>query len=500
MHRSAVLVAVLLGLLVVGLHASDAATAVPVMSAAGQPAAQPGSIEIAALPAKVDPRGGRFGLRLTNAGGEPVRELRVTVSPPPGVAVDHDPAPAELGAKASTVLVASVTGWPSTSPATILVRAAGQSSAGPVTALVAVELTAGPPVTMTIIGNNRITDRSRADLVAVVTNETGSPLEVNLHAEAGGHSVTFAKQMPVTVPARQTVPVPLTVHTQGTVRTGKLGIVVVATAYYDGVPPARASATRELDVALSSTDLVPGLLGIGTSVLLPGLVAVWLWLAVQRLDRRRLAAPTRSIAAQIWENKALLGVAVGASLLAAYVCAFLGIGDPLDAPTWRNLVTAMLVAAVLGAAGSAVLVGIHRARVPLIAAGSTPLQVLAAAVKYDPKAQRQLLKVGDDQQGVLVHRDRDKLVVAPQIHFSQPDTVVATLEEANDLRGAVARLGHFDGIFTGEGPWVRTPTVLDSSAASQLGTAHLLVYRSDLPSAGEQGEAFDPVGQRVENR
>ena len=92
------------------------------------------------------------------------------------------------------------------------------------------------------------------------------------------------------------------------VRRGAAALVVTATTVSD--PPTTVSATRQLDVALAA-DALPGPIGIGSLLLLPGLVALWTAITVWNDDRRRIGLAPSTAGKQIWDDKLWLAAALG---------------------------------------------------------------------------------------------------------------------------------------------------------------------------------------------
>jgi hypothetical protein len=92
-------------------------------------------------------------------------------------------------------------------------------------------------------------------------------------------------------------------------------------------------ATKER--AAASADILPGLPGVGSVVVIPGLVAIWATLTVLHRDRRQLGLATGTAGSQIWDNKLWLLAAAAVSLVAAMLYSVAGFADLLD-PTRRS--------------------------------------------------------------------------------------------------------------------------------------------------------------------
>jgi hypothetical protein len=85
----------------------------------------------------------------------------------------------------------------------------------------------------------------------------------------------------------------------------------------------------------TSADILPGLQGVGSVVVISDLVAIWATLAVLHRDRRQLGLATGTAGIQIWDNKLWLLAAAAVSLVAAMLYSVAGFADLLD-PTRRS--------------------------------------------------------------------------------------------------------------------------------------------------------------------
>ncbi len=440
-------------------------------------ATAPGTIELSIAPDELAPATNSATLLLSNSGDGPVRDLAVEIDAPAGVDVKVEPeAIALLAPRTSTLLTLTIAGQPALRPATLVVRASGATDAGPAAALATIALIqAAAPVSLALAGNTRMTESSPADLQAVVANLTDAPLAVTLRAEAGAHQARLAVVEEQAADARPANPVSLTVAPRGTaivfvrvdadgvVRRGKIAVVVTASVTAEGLPaPVEVAASRELDTALSSADLLPGPLGVG-ALAVPGLAGVATWLAVGRWDRRRLGLTPPGVAAQIWDNKLWFLAVAAVSLAAVVVYDGLGGVDMLDSYDWQDLLIASVGAAAAGFGAAQGRVWLYRRRVPLITAGSDPLVVLRAAARTDSSLRRLTFTVSDTATGLLVHHDRDAVVLAPRVGCSRPDSVV----NAPDLAAAVeaAGAGDFDGHWWPTAGQVDAPVAVSGAAA-----------------------------------
>ena len=196
-----------------------------------------------------------------------------------------------------------------------VVQASGESDQVTVSAATAVELLPLPAATIALVGNNRLTERSPADLHVVVTNPSDATVTVTLSASAGKHDASLD------VPAfelkpKQAKDVALTVRADGALRRGNVGLVVRGEVTGAGQTQ-QLVVTRELSVAVAADEL-PGPLGVGTMVVVPGLVALLVFFEVRALDRKRIGV-SHPGAMAVWNDKTWLLAAGGASLAAATV-------------------------------------------------------------------------------------------------------------------------------------------------------------------------------------
>ncbi|WP_331729234.1 hypothetical protein OG592_43530 (plasmid) [Streptomyces avidinii] len=307
-------------------------------------------------------------------------------------------------------------------------------------------------VSLVLSGADGITDRSPANLTAVVTNDSERAVVVEVRADAGNNHVRVArstagaravetgKSVSVKMAPHTSELVFIEVRTQKPVRRGKAALVVIAT-----VRPAAAATTkpkaptakptppssdpvvtRELNVELAGSDLL--VLGIGSALIVPGLLAVWAALQVWVHDRRQLGLHPNA-ASIIWANKLWLLGAAFVSILAVWAYATLfGQADLLDTYTWRDLVLVSVGSAIAAAVLSALVVAVYRFRKHRITGSSRPWDVLRAAAQYDGALfERPVYATSDDpaRLGLLVHRDGEAVVLTPPIRFSGPDSLVA---------------------------------------------------------------------------
>jgi len=409
----------------------------------------PGSLELTAAPTKATPDRA-ISVRVANTGGDTITGVAIWLDVPPGVTATAKPdRPADLVPGASTFTTVTATGVPQSRPATLVVKATGRSGSADVTAQTLIELVRTEPVpTLTLTGNNRLTDSSATDLVAVIDNATDTTATVVVRATAGQHVVRLVAQggdvtaakpggsVTLTMEPRRSAVVLIEVRAQRPLRRGTTAVVVTAsvTAPQDAAP-VDVSAVRSLDVALSA-DLLPGLLGVGSILVVPGLVTIWAALTVLGRDRRRIGLAAPDAASRIWENKLWMLAAAAVSLVAAALYAALGFANLLDTYTLSDVAIVTVAAGLLGAAAAGAAVWRHRRGTPAVTPGSPPLAVLDAAARAEDTMARPVYRTTDGKLGLLVQHDRDAVVLTPQIEYTEIDG----LDDQAQLKSAIARI------------------------------------------------------------
>jgi hypothetical protein len=471
--------------------AGVASVVLAILMWASPTSASPGNLEVTAAPTQLTPAESIVVVRIANTGGGPVSDITIDIRSPTGISASARPSSIDdLRPGSSTVVTVMVTGASAPRPAFLVLLASGESESGQVTALATVELVAAEaPAALALVGNTRMTDASPAILAAVITNLSDAPISVALRADAGQHETRLAKEgenvgeappgagLAVDIGPRDTTVATVQVTAQPPLRRGKAGLVVTVTVSYGpGAEPATIVATRELDVELSGSDLLPGLLGVSSVLVLPGLLAVLMWLLVDQRDRKRLGVETPNVAKQLWDNKLWLLAAGATSLVILRLYSAAGFPDLLDAFTLSDLFTVTVIAGLLGAASSALRVWVHRRRVPLITSSSDERAVLKAAARADQHVHRVAYKTSTGQVGLLVHRDREALVLSPRVFFSRPDSLADAIQR-DDLRAASkAMAADFDGRFPTppEADHIRAPMAVTNAVAQ--GREQMLEY------------------------
>ncbi|MGX1266871.1 hypothetical protein [Streptomyces phaeoluteigriseus] len=320
-----------------------------------------------------------------------------------------------------------------------------------------------------------MTDRSPADLIAVLTNSSDRSVSVSLRADAGRNPARTAissealddakdgDATDVAIAARKSALVFVQVRAGEPVRRGKVAVVVTATVTREvGRTPQGAgeeqlgqvTVSRELNAERAGSDLLPAALGGGAALLLPGVLAVWACLQVWVYDRRRLGVNIPSASTLLWDNKLwwLCGVLVSLAAIWIYSAAF-GQDDLLDTYRWLDLawVSVGSLLAAFVASSLALLYYRHRRR-RLITSTSTPAEIVEAAHQYKNTYEREVYEVVDGVHGLLVHRDLDAIVLTPPITFEGPDAVTRA-NRNKDLAAATQAIKAAKGDDAFDGGW-----------------------------------------------
>lgn len=411
-----------------------------------------GSLSVEAAPTKVASDGSVVTLRVANVGDSSIDAIEIAAQGPAGVTAVVEPAKlTALTAGASLLVQIAVSGLPERRPASIVVRATGRSGAADVAAVAVIEIASvEPAVSLVLTGNSRLTDASPADVVAVITNTADTPVDLSIRAMAGQHLVRLAaeqsdivhaapaKPMTMVVAARQSTVARVQVQAKRPLRRGTTSLVVTATVRpVRGMPTVDVTAERNLDVELSA-DVLPGMLGVGSVLAIPGLVAVWVMLTILRHDRRRIGLDGNcpSVGSQIWDNKLWLLVAVAISLVAAWLYSSLGFTDLLDTYTVSDIVTVSLALGVLVALVGTAALRVRRRITREITPTSTPIEVLLAAEREQHFVNRPVYYVSDNKKGIVVRHDWGAVILTPPIEFTEIDGI-STKVANNTLVGVV---------------------------------------------------------------
>ncbi|HEX9992981.1 MAG TPA: hypothetical protein VGB14_08650 [Acidimicrobiales bacterium] len=439
-------------------------------AADAQEAPGPGSLTVEAAPAEVTAAAGTALVRVANGGGSPVTGVTVEAVPPDGTTVT--PRETRLGtlpAGGSTLVELRLGG----TPGVVAVRADGTAGAVAVAAAATVELTVPAPSTIAIVGNTRLTERSPADLQVVVTNAGDTTAEVELTADAGDHTATLERTS-LSVAPRSAERVGLTVEADDELRRGAVGVVVRAEVAGDGTQD--VVATRELEVALAA-DALPGPLGVGSMLVLPGLVALLAFFEVRASDRRRIGARHPGAKA-VWDDKTWILLGGIVSLAAAAVYTLVAGRDLLDVYELSDIAVLTIVVGALGAGAALVANWQHRRDVPAVVETSPVTDVLRAAARSSGSVTRRRYKVGD-RYGLLVQRDGAALVLSPPICFESGGPVRKAFDDTKDpdrfAKAVAAMPADFDGRFDPGADDIAGPIVVEQ--AVEAGQGDLLVYK-----------------------
>jgi hypothetical protein len=408
-----------------------------------------GSLVIEAA-AQETPPGSSVTVSVANVGEGPVTSVELTLAPPEGVEATITPAtiPA-LAAGTSILAVVALSGEPSTELRRVEVRATGASTSGATSSVTSIEIASSQPaVTMSIAGNTRLTDASPADLVAVLSNAGPERVRIALRGSAGQHDVRIAAEgddvalsdpggvLEVEVPSDGAAVVQVRVEADGPVRRGSAALVLTA-----DVSTSQSSyvvtATQTLDTSLS-TDVLPGIVGLGSVLFVPGLVAVWVWLAVRSREERRRGLAPASPASKIFDNKLWLLVAAAISVAAATAYSAVGFTDLFDTYALWDIVQLSLVCGVVSLVVATVVVAVQGRGVPTLDKDLDPRVTLEEAAAFSPSNERAVYKTADGKHGLLVKTiEGDTLVLSPPIWFTELDGVGAALTRRAPLREVV---------------------------------------------------------------
>jgi hypothetical protein len=395
------------GLAALLLVAAGAAILAIVAPTAASAAVGPGALAVEVVPAKVTLGDGTAVVRVANSGDAEVTGVALEVDAPAAVTWHLDRTDiGTLPPGASALITLTLDG----TAGSAVVTARGQTGGITVSAAAGVQ-SAMPTHTLALVGNTRLTERSPADLVVVVTNGSDATVNVELFASAGKQRATPPRRSFELGP-REVRDVPLTVEGAGNLRRGTVGLIVQARI--TGAGTQHLVTTRELTVAIAADEL-PGPLGVSSLLLVPGLVALLVFFEVRSKDRKRIgvAHPGAKV---VWDNKTWLLLAGGLSLAVVAVYDAVMDRDVLDAPLVRDITLLTVAVGAAGAVAALVSVRRHRISTPVINTRSDPAQVLRAAYRSDKRLERPRYKVGD-KFGLLVHRDGDALVLTPPISF-----------------------------------------------------------------------------------
>lgn len=454
-----------------------------------QVASGPGALQVSVAPDRLSPGANRVVVRVANTGAGLVRDVVVDLIAPAGVdAVPPQSQFGVLGPSVSETVVLTITGSSPAGDASLVVRAQGLAQSGPTVAIASVGLPeAKAPASIDLVGTDRLSDAGPADLEAVVTNTSSRELAVDLRGDAGGHRLRFLDEhghghatVMLSIPAHAVAVQRVRVSRSGRLRRGTVSAEVVARVTAPDLPTAfDVAAEHPLTVALTASDILPGPLGVGTVLLIPGLVALLVWFQVLGSDRRRLGLSPPTLASQVWDNKVSVVYVVGASLLAIGVYRVVTGVSLLDAYDWTDLFVVTAASGAVAWAAATVKVQLHRKDVPVISESSSPRDVLAAAAKADGHVVRDRYKAGD-RVGLFVHRDGDAVVLTPPVLFSKPDGV-ATALAAGDLAGVsdAATGADFDGKFEANDQTVPSPGAYPGAVHVASGVDKIARYAED---------------------
>lgn len=386
-----------------------------------------------------------FSVRISNTGGIAITGVRVSAAAPEGVIATPTPALIEtLNPGASKLVELSLQGSPSRRPASLEIIAIGTTDGVDTSSVVSVSLVdTEPVVALTVTGNTMLSDESPADLMVVVQNKGDTSADVTLRAFAGHHTVRLAQQdddvakvaigtiLKISIPANSASSALLRVEAKPPLRRGSAPVMVTAEVK-SGSEQYEVVSTTPLTTSLAA-DALPPVLGISSAVFIPGFLGVWSFLSFWNRDRRRLGVAAPDAGEQMWKNKFWLLAAVGCSIVIAFVAKGLGVAYLLDTYSLAEILKVSIGAALLGLLAAWVVVQLHRQKVRLINAESTPLEVIRAAAEADASTKRDVYQGTDGRKGLFAHRDRDAVVVTPQIAMTNMGDVSRVVDSGGEL-------------------------------------------------------------------
>jgi hypothetical protein len=400
-----------------------------------------GQLEISAASSGAFLSDSSFTVRVANTGDGPVEAIALDCDNPPGVTTTVNPKVIpRLNGHASILATISTHGVPDQNPARFVLNARGHSDAGPTEAVTTVDRQEAQPATsLALAGNARLTDWEPAGLTATIGNSSDAPVQVLLQASAGQNDIDFAPvagdpdQTNAQVATTHRIAVQphksaeVVVHVKAKVQLLRSKTALVVTATVDSPPagaqPYAVSASRDLDIALSS-DILPGPLGFGTMLTIPGLLAMLAFLKVWQKDRQIAGLDPQPVSEQMWANKfRSIAVAVVISGIAAilYATLFIKIGvlDFLDAYTLIDIVRLSVACLVIGLAVAIVVTLIHILTVTHLIFRASPVVILKAAARSSDSIEREAYTVAG-KTGLLVRKDwpRGMLILTPPIKYT----------------------------------------------------------------------------------
>lgn len=433
-------------------------------------------------------------VQVTNVADIQVNKLNVATDAPFGVTVRPTAfAQARLAAGASALFRFKLGGGPAHRPASLVITATGRQGATPVSAMATVALVANEAeVQVTLSGDDTITDTSPAVDVAVIQNLLDVPVSVILTASAGPDVVRLAHldgqpsvSGPLTLHLRPHAAASVVMRTSAHLPLPRGSVPLVLTATITGADGVASEVTVVKDLKASlAADVLPGPLGVGSVVLVPGLLAMWAIVAVYHRDRRRIGLEPPSAAAQVWDNKILLVAAILISVVAAGAYKFLGLGDVWSAPALSDIIILSAASAVAGALATDLVLTLRRRIVTAaVSPRSEPMDVLGAAARDKDSIARQVYRTPDGLRGLLVHKDLGAFVITPPIQYADVDDIRdSSLTRAIDLiRGTASPQEHVQ--FLTNEHYVQGPRAL-ANAIPLAGQEEDILQYTDDPLRG----------------
>jgi hypothetical protein len=466
-----------------------------------------GALELKIYPPNITP-GGRAFVVVSNPSTETVADITLRWTSPPGVTIKVDGATSRAPGRIpslppgdTTVLNLQVRGVPSRDSLDMVFRANGRTGAQRVVAVAAASLAARKPlVDVKLSGGPSMTDVSPATLVALIQNLSPYRVNADVAVSAGRNKAGLSERANDEDLGTQTLCIQLaplqirrlyvTAKASGRVRKGTASIFVdvAAARAAHAAPNADCPAeptlqtqyvtvSREVDVDMVASGVIPSILGVSSAAFLPGFAFVLGGLMVRRWDLGRVQRQSAGLWQDVWDNKLWLLVAALLSLVISFFAATLLDINLFDAFDWWDLGLLVAGSFVGGLLISAVEVAVHRSRVPLINEKSDPSAVAAAAVSNGRGTSAPTYLAVGDRRGLLVHRDRGLLLLTPQVHYSSPAEIVDAGTWREKKGYVEAR--EFDGKFIKNDEWIERVVAIPAANAAAGANEEVLIYREE---------------------
>lgn len=444
-------------------------------------------LTLAITPAKVA-AGPGISMRwvIRNAATKAVDSLKVSADLPAGMRLDVDDPrvvrvndstfriPGPLAPGGGIALPVSLDKTPAVYPTTIVALVHGRVDGAPVAATGSFEVTQPPPLaTLTLTGGGKMTDSSSVELRARLVNISNLAIHVGVVVSAGRHEATVsttagsestARSVGVDISPGESKDVFVRAQGGKRVKTETASVYVDATVTADGAEATHLSAAKDVEVSMAGSDLLPNALGVGSALLVPGLVGMWAFLDVRRKDRKDRGLEATPTAKEMWDDKIWLLAGALLSVGAIYVAApILGV-NLLDEFNLKDLLVITAGTTLVAALVSFGVVLLQRRGATSVTVETNEIDVLGAAAKADGAYIREKYETSDKKVGLLVRKQGDAYVLMPQILYSRPAHRDAA--DHNDLAAALAVIkaaADFNGAYTQDPAWIPCPAAYVSA-------------------------------------